>query len=178
LGGTVSLPVVNAVLSGYQPASRYTPRTLSAEQNELVTTIAELIIPTTDTPGAKDAGVPQFIDLMLTEWYPASDRDRFLAGLTDLETQFQQKYGKNFLQGSSQEQTELLTLLDLEAVGARQARAQNTPFFGMMKEMTLAGYYTSEIGANEELQFRPATDRFEGCIPLESVGGRAWAGIE
>ncbi len=177
LGGTVSLPVVNAVLSGFQPAARYTPRTFSAEQNELVTTIAELIIPTTDTPGAKEAGVGQFIDLILTEWYPAADRDGFLAGLADLETQFQQRYGKNFLQGTSPEQTEFLTHLDLEAIGARKARVKDTPFFGMMKEMTLAGYYTSEIGANDELQFRPATDRYEGCIPLEQVGGRAWAEI-
>jgi len=177
LGGAISAPVVNAVLSGYRPLPRYTPQTLSAEQNELVITIAELIIPTTDTPGAREAGVGQFIDLMLTEWYPAKDRNRFLAGLADLENQFQLKHGKRFLQGTSPEQTEFLANLDLEAIGARRARVKEVPFFGMMKEMTLAGYYTSEIGATDELQFRPATDRYDGCIPLESVGGRAWAGI-
>jgi gluconate 2-dehydrogenase gamma chain len=177
LGGAVSAPVVNAVLSGYRPLPRYTPRTLSPEQNELVTTIAELIIPTTDTPGAKEAGVGQFIDLLLTEWHPAADRDRFLAGLADLETQFQLKHSKSFLQGTSPEQADFLAKLDLEAIGARRARVKEVPFFGMMKEMTLVGYYTSEIGATEELQFRPATDRYDGCIPLESVGGRAWAGI-
>jgi hypothetical protein len=64
-----------------------------------------------------------------------------------------------------------------EALAARRAGAKDTPFFGMMKEMTLAGYYTSEIGATEELQFQPATDKFKGCIPLERNGGRTWAEI-
>jgi hypothetical protein len=64
-----------------------------------------------------------------------------------------------------------------EALAARRSRVKDTPFFGMMKEMTLAGYYTSEIGATEELQFQPATDKFEGCIPLERNGGRTWAEI-
>ena len=177
LGGAISAPVVNAVLSGYRPLPRYTPRTLNAEQNELVTTIAELIIPATDTPGAKEAGVGQFIDLLLTEWHPAPDRERFLAGLTDLEQQFQQRFGKRFLDGTAAEQTELLAKLDEEALAARRSRVKDTPFFGMMKEMTLAGYYTSEIGATEELQFQPATDKFEGCIPLERNGGRTWAEI-
>jgi len=177
LGGAVSVPVMNAVLRGSPPSPRYIPQTLNPDQFKTVTVIADLIIPTTDTPGAKEAGVGQFIDLILTEWYPAADRNRFLAGLAELETQFQQRYGKNFLQATAPEQTDLLTDLDLEAIGARKARVQDVPFLGMMKELTLVGYYTSEIGATDELQFQPATDKYEGCIPLERNGGRNWADL-
>jgi len=177
MGGTLSAPVISAVLSRTQPAigkAQWSPQTLSPEQNELVTTIAELIIPETDTPGAKAAAVNEFVDLLLTEWLPAEDKDRFMAGLDDLDARFQQSYGRRFVEGTSAQQTEILTVLDGEAAEARRAKSKAQPFFGMMKEFTLTGYYTSEIGVTQELLFQPATDKFEGCIPLERVG-RAWA---
>lgn len=177
MGGTLSAPVLAAVLNGARPAigkAQWTPRSLSPEQNELVTTIAELIIPETDTPGAKAARVNEFIDLLLTEWLPAEDKDRFMAGLDDLDARFQQSYGQRFVDGTSAQQTQMLTVLDGEAAEAGRAKSKAQPFFGMMKEFTLTGYYTSEIGVTQELLFQPATDKFEGCIPLERVG-RAWA---
>ncbi len=179
MGGAVSAPLLNAVLSGCAPSSRqvekpWLPQTLSAEQNELVTTLAEMIIPATDTPGAKAAKVNEFIDLILTEWYPAEDRARFMSGLNELATRFQNANGKKFLDGTTEQQTALLTALDNEALAARQRGAKAIPFFGMMKELTLVGYYTSTIGMTDELEFQPATDRFEGCIPLGRVG-KTWA---
>ena len=177
MGGTLSAPVLSAVLSGVRPAigkAQWSPRSLSPQQNELAATVAELIIPETDTPGAKAARVNEFVDLLLTEWLPAEDKDRFMAGLDDLDARFQQSYGKRFVEGTSAQQTEMLTVLDGEAAEARRAKSKEQPFFGMMKEFTLAGYYTSEIGVTQELLFQPATDQFEGCIPFERVG-RAWA---
>jgi len=177
MGGTLSAPVISAVLNKARSAigkAQWTPRSLSPQQNELVATVAELIIPETDTPGAKAARVNEFVDLLLTEWLPAEDKDRFMAGLDDLDARFQQSYGKRFVEGTSAQQTEMLTVLDGEAAEARRAKSKEQPFFGMMKEFTLAGYYTSEIGVTQELLFQPATDQFEGCIPFERVG-RAWA---
>lgn len=177
MGGTLSAPVISAVLSGARPVAGkapWSPQTLSLEQDKLVSTIAELIIPETDTPGAKAARVNEFIDLLLTEWLPAKDKERFLRGLTDFDARFQKSYGKRFLDGTTEEQTKLLIELDGEAAEARRAKSKDKPFFGMMKELTLVGYYTSEIGITEELRFQPATDMYEGCIPLERVG-RSWA---
>ena len=87
MGGTVSLSVASGVLSGCQApaAGGYTYQTLSAAQGELVATISELIIPETDTPGARAARVHEFADLMLTDWFDASDRDHFLAGAGHVE---------------------------------------------------------------------------------------------
>ncbi len=181
LGGALSTPVISAVLdhkhgprAGVKSAS-WTMKTLTSEQDQLVTAIAEMIIPETSTPGAKAVRVNEFIDLLLTEWYPAEDRDRFLSGLNDLEAKFQQSHGKRFLEGMPEQQTAMLTEMDQEAVAARRAGVKPLPFFATMKELTLVGYYTSDVGMTEELQFQPATDRYEGCIPLERVEGRAWA---
>lgn len=179
MGGAVSAPLWNAAMSGCAPSSRqvekpWLPQTLTPEQNELVTAIAEMILPATDTPGAKAAKVNEFIDLILTEWYPVEERARFMSGLHDLTARFQNANGKGFLEGTPEQQTAMLTTLDNEALAVRQEGVKELPFFGMMKELTLVGYYTSTIGMTDELEFQPATDRFEGCIPLGRVG-KTWA---
>src|ERR1700756_3118166 len=66
--------------------SQTSPRTLNAHQHATVKAMAEMIIPRTDTPGASDVGVADFIDLILTEWYEDADRGRFLAGINDVDT--------------------------------------------------------------------------------------------
>jgi hypothetical protein len=175
-GGAVSAPVISAVLNGARPTAgnaSWSPQTLSPEQNELVTTLADLIIPETDTPGAKAARVNEFIDLLLTEWLPAADKERFLSGLNDFDARFQKSYGTRFVTAAAAEQTNMLIEVDGEAAEARRAGAKDKPFFSTMKELTLIGYYTSEIGITQELLFQPATDKYEGCIPLERIG-KAW----
>jgi hypothetical protein len=51
---------------------------------------------------------------------------------------------------------------------------QRQPFFHTMKELTLLGYYTSQIGATQELKYAPVPGRFDGCVPFATVG-RAWS---
>src|SRR6185503_4455529 len=80
LGGVLSAPTVAGVLSGEMrawaatPEAQWRPRTLTAAQNELVATLAEHIIPATDTPGARAAGVHRFVDALLTDHYPVAER--------------------------------------------------------------------------------------------------------
>jgi hypothetical protein len=153
-------------------------RVLDAQQNETVAIIAELIIPQTDTPGARAAGVPQFIDLALAEWLDADERTRFLEGLADIDARSRKKFGKDLTGCTPAQQTELLELLDLEVAGMRDAERQGvrrepTPaqhFFHMMKRVTLLGYYTSEIGATEELHNPIIPGRYDGCVLLERRG--------
>src|SRR2546426_9115175 len=92
LGGAISAPTLAGALSrGTRPAwatsRQWAPRTLSPAQLELVATIAEHIIPQTDTPGARGAGVHRFVDTLLSDHYPTEERDRFLAGLADVDAQ-------------------------------------------------------------------------------------------
>lgn len=176
LGGAVSAPTVMGILGGCQTGPKsdhWQPATLSSEQNEMVTLIAELIIPETDTPGAKAARVNEFIDLMLMEWYNEEERDAFLKGLTDTEAYCISRFQKGFCKCSKSEQTKILSELEDEALSESEEKPPRAEFFKSMKELTLLGYYTSEIGATRELRQNPM-GTFNGCIPF-SEAGRAWS---
>ena len=138
---------------------------LDAQQAELVGTIVELIIPTTDTPGARAAGVPQFIDFALAEWMDADERKRFMAGLADVDARATAAHGKVFVQCTPAQQTALLQVLDDEAAAARDAKRPDARenFFASLKSLTLSGYYTSEIGFTQELRQEIIPGRYEPC---------------
>ncbi len=184
VGGALSSSLVAAVLGCDRrpsPAADWAPRTLSPERHRLVAAIAELILPATDTPGAAAAGVDRFIDLLLSDWLDDNERDRFLAGLDELEREARERFGRAFLELTTQEQIALLEPLDAAAAEVRRAavaagltEVEEPSFFGMMKEMTLAGYYTSEIGMTQELQHLRVAGSYHGCMPLAEVG-RSWA---
>jgi gluconate 2-dehydrogenase gamma chain len=150
-------------------------RTLDSHQNATVTAIAELIIPRTETPGATDVGVSQFIDLILTEWYIEDERDRFLNGLADVDARTQSLFRRNFVDSSPDQQAEILTALgeqmteEKDAVRDRARRYRGSlpepekNFYYMVRSVTLTGYYTSEDGATRELGFQIIPDHHDGC---------------
>ncbi len=172
MGGAVSASVVSGVLAGCRAGgtASYTPQTLTTSQDELVATVAELIIPTTDTPGARTAGVHTFIDQMLTRIYTNEERDRFLAGLADLDARAQAGGSPTFLESTPEAQTAILQDLEAEARAARASGAEEMSFFSVMKELTLVGYYTSEIGATQELKYVHTAGSYDGDVPLDEVG--------
>ncbi len=157
-------------------------RTLNAHQNATVTTICELIIPATNTPGAKGAKVNEFLDLLLTDWFDQPDTDRFLEGLAAVDTTSQKRFGADFIHCSASQQTELMKQMDDEAMefahkqrpaGMRQTLAARVPassqpenFFYSLKRLTLVGYYTSEIGFETELGESIIPMKHAGCAPL------------
>ena len=145
-------------------------RTLNAHQNATITTISELIIPQTDTPGAKAARVNEFIDLILTEWYDDEERTNFLAGLADIDGTSQKLFGKDFVSASPEQQTQILTELDNEMVRSQKAVPPENPeeekFFASMKQLTLVGYYTSQIGFEQELHQQIISPTHSSCAPL------------
>ena len=151
---------------------------LDPHQNDTVATIAELIIPATDTPGARAAKVNEFIDLVLGEWYDAAERTRFLEGLADVDARSRKLFAKDFTASTPEQQTQILTGLDAELAGLRDAekngdRVEATTsqrFFRSMKRLTLLGYYTSEVGATEELHNPIIPGRYDACVMLERGG--------
>lgn len=130
-------------------AQDWTPRVLNAKQNEAVLVLTELIIPETDTPGAKAARVHRFIDAVLHEAPPA-DRDAFLRGLAWMDERSQTLFKKDFVGAGAAEQTALLTTLSNDKNDAAENRI-GVQFFRAIKSMTIDGYYTSEIGLRQEL---------------------------
>lgn len=162
--------------------ARGTPlRVLSPQQSELVATIAELILPETDTPSARAARVHAFIDLALADWFDAADRDRFLAGLADVDARARSGGASDFLHAPPARQVEVLTALDNEVAQERdadragvkwrgRAAAPDKAFFQTMKRLTLVGYYTSQIGFTQELHAQVIPGRYDGCVPLAPRG--------
>lgn len=179
LGGIVSAPTVAGVLGGCEPTSGpdWAPETLTAKQNEMVDTIAEIIIPATDTPGASAAHVNRFVDAMLTGSYPPETRDGFLKGLTSINARCREDYGAPFLEMSADQQRALVGALDAETFGPdapEEVDRENPSFFRMMKELTIVGYYTSEIGATQELKTNIVPGYYDGDVPYDEIG-RSWA---
>ena len=162
-------------------------KTLNSHQNATITAIAEMIIPATDTPGAKGARVNEFIDLILSEWSSEADSSRFLQGVAETDARSRKMFGKDFVNCNTQQQTELLTALDEEVTELREANVQEREhaspalqesenpleknFFYQMKRLTLVGYYTSEVGWTQELGRPPVhMGPYQACVPLSAAG--------
>jgi len=112
-----------------QVGSGYKLRTLNPQQNALVVTMTDLIIPETDTPGAKGALVNEFIDVILTDWAHEDERKAFLDGLAAIDKQSTELFGKTFNEASVEQQTTLLRAIDdraMAAHGATRAHHGNT----------------------------------------------------
>ena len=121
------------------------PRAFDAHQNATVTVLTDLIIPATDTPGAKAANANRYIDLFLADG-PDEERGRFLSGLAWLDSYTVQKHGKTFVRCTPAEQITILEELD---AGKDPGVQPGNQFFRMVKSMTSRVYYASEIGFKE-----------------------------
>jgi hypothetical protein len=137
-------------------------RTLNPDQQRLVTMIAEMIIPETDTPGATSVRVPEFIDLILTEWASDEERASFLAGLNDIDVQSVAMGSPRFLDLAELKRGEFLTGLDAkrpQKVGAGFA-------FDRIKTLTVYGYFTSEPVQRNVLKTQMFFNGYDGNVPF------------
>jgi gluconate 2-dehydrogenase gamma chain len=180
MGGIVSAPAVMGVLNGCtaKPTLDWKPIFLSDSQAGVISQVAEIIIPKTTTPGAKDTGVPGFIDLMLKDVYAKEDQDRFLDGLKSFDDEAKKTYDDAFMDLDEQQQKEFVMKKHEEAINAEKSdkAPEKRPFILMMKELTMLGFFTSEVGATQVLQYDPVPGAYKGCIPLSEAGnGRTWA---
>ena len=168
-GGAVSASVMAGGMSNTSFAQPFEVKNaaFSAQQQSLVGEMAQMIIPDTDTLGAKGAGVPEYIHLMVSDWYYDEERQKFMTGLAGVDAMANQAYGNDFIKCSDTQRHDLMTKMDNE-------ESADKTFFQEFKELTLVGYFTSQIGAEKELRYEAIPGPYEGCIPFERVG-RTWA---
>lgn len=171
MGGIVSAPAMMGILNGCEAKHEleWNPVFFSKDQARIVEEVAEIIIPATDTPGAKDVGVPKFIELMVKDVYPEADRARFMQGFEELNKKAQAAFGDAFLDGEPEDRTALVKNLYNEASNVEHD-AENRPFILMMKELTLLGFFTSETAATTLLIYDKVPGPYQGCIPFSEVG--------
>jgi hypothetical protein len=156
------------VAASMQAPATWKPKTFNQHQLDTVETLSELIIPQTETPGAKATRVDRFIDTVLAE-APAPDRASFLKGLAWIDARSKALFGKDVVSASPEQQTDLLARLS--APSSREERA-GIDFFNALKSLTITGYYTTEVGLRQELGDDGvlAQATFVGCTHPEHQG--------
>ena len=144
--------------------------TFSAQDVALLDEVAETILPETKTPGAKAAHVGAFMALMVTDTYEDREQQIFRAGMRQLEQ-------ASFMAAKPAQRLALLERLDREQKAYMDGKADDAPahYFRLMKELTLLGYFTSEIGCTQAQRYRERPGRFDACVPY-TPGESAWAG--
>ena len=178
----VFTPELFAFYQQAHPSGAYSLRTLNPHLNDTVVAMIDQIIPETDTPGAKGARVNEFIDVILTEWATEEERRRFLDGLDGVDKQSNALFGKDFASSSPAQQLVLLRSMDevADVARSRQMEKKRPPFwepegrdtqmqgdfFTVFKSMTLHGYYTSQIGFEQELKLQIIPGAQHGCAAV------------
>jgi Gluconate 2-dehydrogenase subunit 3 len=175
LGGVVfvgSADLLTAVEHAHArvAAARKQIGAFTAQDIALLDEVADTILPDTKTPGAKAAKVGPFMAVMVTDTYDEQEQGIFRDGMRKLNE-------AGFMTKTPAERLTLLEQLDREAKAYMDARARGAPthYFRQMKELTLLGYFTSEIGCSQAMRYRETPGRFDPCVPY-TPGETAWAG--
>lgn len=223
-GGALSATTIGVFLEGCNsPSTTGSKNLFSADQEKMLAEIADIIIPATKTPGAKEAGVGPFIALMVKDCYPEDAQKAVVKGLEDLEKRSKNEYKKSFLEISVKEREELVGKLREETIEGQkldkeekkqkeQKLAKETTaepkselenpgdnvkdakviaekpkteeksgfvkeakisepskpyFFAIARDLTILGYFTSEIGATQAYEYIEIPGRYEGCVDLK-----------
>lgn len=185
LGYSLSAPTLLGLLSGCELKHQagFAPSFFSSEQAAVISDMAETILPRTKTPGAKDAGVPAFIDHFIKEVYNKVDQENFIKALIDFNNNPIEKYFRTFGECTPDVQQNIMHTEHSHAIAGAQGNSEGwwnsgngaeRPFILRVKELTILGFFTSEAGATQVLQYNVAPGPYRGCVPLNEVG-KAWA---
>ena len=148
----------------------------SEEDIRFMNEIGEIIIPETDTPGAKAAGVGSFMARMVSDCYDEKQQRTFISGLKKMKKNFSKEFDLLFEEAKDEERSSYINNLEIEVATYYRQKKQEDPehFYRMLKELTLLGYFTSEVGATQALNYIQNPGSYQACIPYEK-GGKAWA---
>jgi gluconate 2-dehydrogenase gamma chain len=141
---------------------------LTAAQGPLVSASAERILPRTDTPGAIDAGVPAFIDRFYGEFMTPAERQLLVSALDEIEKAASTAHGASFAALTAAQQDAVLR----SVATAQQGRDPSS--FGLLRSVTVLGYFTSEQVGKNVLHYDPVPGAYDGCLPIDQVGRRNW----
>lgn len=162
-GASVFAPIARAAAAAAQkgtiPIISEGPPSVAvfnAAQRALMTALSERVLPTTDTPGAIAAGVPEFIEKMLADWGKPADRVPILAGLDAIEARSLQDYKVSAVKATPEQQDALLTLAMDDKIPSGGV------FFEGFRQLVITGYYTSEIGMTQEREYLPVPGEYNG----------------
>lgn len=180
----------NALLTGCNSEPKAGRKNLFAKEDiDFLNEVSETILPETKTPGAKAANVGQFITVMVTDCYETKDQKTFQQGIKQLDAACLKMHKKGFMKANAEQRLSLLVALDKEAKAYQskkweleeleRKKNKNFPglsdhYFLMMKQLTMLGYFSSEIGCTQALRYQAVPGKYEGSVPYKK-GDKAWA---
>jgi hypothetical protein len=166
LGGT--MVGANAFLTGCKTGTENS-YTFTEDDIAFLNEVGETILPQTATPGAKAANVGEFMKVMVNDCYEEQDQKIFHEGIDKLKEASEKQLSTSFMKATPEQRHELLVNLDKEQKDyMKNKAAEDRPhYFRMMKELTMLGYFTSEVGSREARRHVPVPTRYEGCIPYK-----------
>ena len=162
-------------LSGCARTDKVNFKAFTPEDIALLDEIGDTIIPATDTPGAKAAGVGAFMAMMVNDCYTDDAHGVFYEGLDSVQKASQKEHGKKYAELSASERQALLTGIDTEHQAYMKAKKRNEPvhYFRLMKDLTVLGYFSSEIGCTQALRYEERPGAYNGDVPY-AKGDKAW----
>lgn len=175
-GAAVSTSLLSGLLVSCEsePALSFTPQFFEDAEVRSLSRVLDILLPTTDTPGALDAGVMEFLDGFATSYLPEENQTELRDGIAALTTDSQSRFDKDFLDLTDEQQIELIKAYDQAAFG--KIDEENTfaakDFYPQFKETACWAFCTSERGAKEHLQFVFDPGGYSNCVPIEEVGGK------
>ncbi|RYY30363.1 MAG: gluconate 2-dehydrogenase subunit 3 family protein [Sphingobacteriaceae bacterium] len=174
LGGTVL--GAEFFISGCKSGPEKAKELFGQEDIAFMNEVGETILPTTSTPGAKAANVGKFMAVMVRDCYTPENQKVFTDGVTKLDDACKKKNGKKFMECDPKQRTAILIDLDKEQKDYQTSKKKEEPnhYFRMIKELTMLGYFTSEVGATKALRYLPVPGKYDGNYPYKK-GDKAWA---
>jgi hypothetical protein len=181
IGVTLSGSTLATLLQSCQNENRLTwsPVFFDKKGAEIISELTEMILPKTETPGAKDLKVDIFVDKMFEETLSPEDKDHVRKGYEEFSALCQQKYGASFLELSPEDRIKVVQEVDRTANkfnpsiwGSTLGKQEPLDFYRRVKQFTLVGYFTSEEIGKNVLKFDPIPGAYNGCIPYD--GGNSW----
>lgn len=171
-GYALSAGTIAAVMNGCKAdtAVGWTPAFFESNQMDLLSAIADRIIPKTDTPGALDSLAHRYIDEAIRSNYTAEDQSKLKEGLKLFDTYANEKFGKSFVELEDRDKDAVLQQLADESKNS----SDEIHIFSELRTLTVSGFLTSEIGATEFLAFDPIPGQWSGCYDYAQVG-KAWS---
>ncbi|MEQ9301959.1 MAG: gluconate 2-dehydrogenase subunit 3 family protein [Cyclobacteriaceae bacterium] len=182
MGYTLSVPALASLFSScaYDPKVYWTPQQLSMHQAATLEALAETILPETDTPGAKDLGVPKFLDALLGNVMSDEDTTKFKSDLDELMQTCESQYGQAFELCSIEQQKEYLDQLEADNPfqypkiwGTEMLPSPEKNFFGKLKDMVVWGYFSTELAGESLLAYDPIPGKYDPCTTIDK-DTKAW----
>lgn len=147
------------------------PKFYTKSEFELVSQLADIIIPQTDTAGALVVGVPLLMDKLYAEWASTTSKIHHRKVIAKCSVELNSVGGGDFLNHSAEKKYEIVSQFDQKAFSQQQ---DDSKAYIELKELITRFYYLSEEGATKELRYERIPGRWEACIPFKQVG-RTWA---